>query len=114
MEIGDAFIVNKADREGAEQFAQNLKQLTQSKSIPVFKTVASKGKGVTEVINFVNTRKQLIDKKPFLLGQKAWQLIQQRRMADIDKKKLQQEITEASQKPGFNIYKFVEDKIRNS
>ena len=31
MEIADAFIVNKADREGADIFANNLKKMVQQK-----------------------------------------------------------------------------------
>jgi len=43
-----------------------------------------------------------------LLADKAYKLIQQNRMAGIDKKKLQQGIAEASVISGFNLYKFLE------
>jgi len=55
MEIADAFIVNKADREGADLFANNLKKMVQQKhdSTPVFKTVASENQGIKEIIDFI-------------------------------------------------------------
>jgi len=48
-----------------------------------------------------NSRKQL------LLAEKAYRIIQQKRMADIDKKKLQHDIAKALEEPGFNLYKFI-------
>jgi LAO/AO transport system kinase len=114
MEIGDAFIVNKADRQGAEQFANNLQQLTKARSIPVFKTTATSGEGISEVAQFIRHSDYTSASSSLLTAEKAWKLIQERRMADIDKKKLQHEITEASKVQGFNIYKFVESKIKRS
>ncbi|MBC7914359.1 MAG: methylmalonyl Co-A mutase-associated GTPase MeaB [Pyrinomonadaceae bacterium] len=115
MEIGDAFIVNKADREGADQFANNLKHLTQRQTtaIPVFKTVATKGDGMEEVINFIKNFKKP-EAKVNLLAQKAFLLIQDRRMADINRDSLQRELNIAALAADFNIYKYVESKIKNS
>ena len=55
MEIADIFVVNKADREGAERVEREVKAM-QSLSMrsdnwvpPVVKTVASAGKGVREL-----------------------------------------------------------------
>ena len=81
MEIADAFIVNKADREGAEIFANTLKKLSQQKAepIPVLSTVASKEKGIEELIALIDQfEKTPSTKKQQLLAQKAWQLLQQR------------------------------------
>ena len=113
MEIADAFVVNKADREGADLFANNLKKLAEQKNekVPVFKTVASQNIGVDEVIDFITSSSQLENsRKAMLLAEKAYRLIQQKRMADVDKKKLQQEITKALKDENFNLYSFV-DKI---
>jgi len=111
MEIADAFIINKADRTDADLFANNLKKIiSQNKKdkIPVFKTIASTGEGISEVVGFIlasqnreNTRKE------FLLSEKAYKLIQHKRMANIDKKKLQQDIAKAMQEPGFNLYSLI-------
>jgi LAO/AO transport system kinase len=114
MEIGDAFIVNKSDREGAEQFANNLQQFTKARSIPVFKTIATSGEGISEVAVFIKKYDYASVSHSYLAAEKAWKLIQEKRMADIDKKMLQQEITDASKMKGFNIYKFVESKLKRS
>lgn len=57
MEIADVFVINKADREGAEratfaiQSALELRAPTSAWRIPVHRTVASKGEGVAEVVD---------------------------------------------------------------
>lgn len=114
MEIGNAFIVNKADREGAEQFANNLQRLSNSDDTPVFKTIATSGEGIAEIAAFIKNYTYTHASNSYLLTQKAWKLIQEKRMANIDKKMLQQEITEASKDQKFNLYKFVESRFKNS
>jgi len=112
MEIADAFIINKADRDDADLFANNLKKIIHQKETaetPVFKTVATTNAGINEVADFILTAKDIKNtRKEFLLTEKAYKLIQQKRMADIDKKKLQQDIAKALKTEGFNLYHFVE------
>jgi LAO/AO transport system kinase len=109
MEIADAFIVNKRDRADADLFVNNLKKIqNKESSLPVFKTVASKNEGIDKVIDFIYSRSQVKNsRKELLLAEKAYQLIQQKRMADINKKKLQQDIAKALNNPGFNLYEFI-------
>jgi LAO/AO transport system kinase len=109
MEIADAFIVNKSDRADADLFVNNLKKIqNKESSLPVFKTVASKNEGIDKVIDFIYSRSQVKNsRKELLLAEKAYQLIQQKRMADINKKKLQQDIAKALNNPGFNLYEFI-------
>lgn len=110
MEIGDAFIVNKADREGADSFAnQLLKMLHQRPNmVPVFKTIADKQQGVDEILNWMATAHvQKNKKKLFLYTEKAFKLIQNNRMRDISKVELQQNIAEAYQDESFNLYRFI-------
>ena len=117
MEIADIFIVNKSDREGADSFANNLKKLVHQRSvnIPVIKTVADKSEGIEEVIRAIEEHSVSDNiRKTFLLCEKAWKLIQHLKMKDIDKKKLQQDIAKASERPDFNIYRFVEETMQNS
>jgi LAO/AO transport system kinase len=115
MEIADVFVVNKADREGAETFANHLKKLVNHHHdrIPVLKTVAHQSEGIKELIQVIESV-SVIDnhRKPYLLAEKAWRLIQNFRMKDLRKDKLQQEIAEAYQ-VGFNLYRFIE-KFKNS
>ena len=114
MEIADAFIVNKADREGAATFANNLKKLVHHREpvIPVFSTVADKGEGITELCNWLLSPVLAGNmRRPFLLADKAFKLIQQQRMKDVDRDRLRNEIADASIIPGFNIYKFADNWI---
>lgn len=117
MEIADIFVVNKADREGAETFANTLRKLVHQKTehVSVIKTIADRSEGISELMKAVgdHTNKES-NRKSFLLSEKAWKLIQHRLMAPIDKKKLQLDIAEASKKPDFNLYRFVDGVLMNS
>ncbi|MGF1924824.1 MAG: methylmalonyl Co-A mutase-associated GTPase MeaB, partial [Bacteroidia bacterium] len=55
MEIAHAFVVNKADREGADTFANRLRKLMsqQHQDIPIFKTVADKKQGIGELCKWL-------------------------------------------------------------
>ncbi|HWD88826.1 MAG TPA: methylmalonyl Co-A mutase-associated GTPase MeaB [Mucilaginibacter sp.] len=110
MEIADAFIINKADREGADLFANNLQKMVQQKGTgtPVFKTIASQNKGIEEIAGFITSAPTTNARKGLLMAEKAWKLIQQKRMAGINKAELQKAIMEALLKPGFNLYSFIE------
>ncbi|MDR6785964.1 LAO/AO transport system kinase [Pedobacter africanus] len=112
MEIAQGFVVNKADREGADTFANNLKKLVhqQHQVIPVFKTVADKNEGIDKLCDWLlkpvaadNSRRS------FLLAEKAFKIIQHYRMANVDRKRLREEIDKALHKPGFNIYRFTDN-----
>jgi len=58
LEVADVFVVNKADREGADQTARDLRHMLSlgerrdpdTWQPPIVKTVASKGEGIDEVI----------------------------------------------------------------
>ncbi|HVW94775.1 MAG TPA: methylmalonyl Co-A mutase-associated GTPase MeaB [Mucilaginibacter sp.] len=108
MEIADAFVVNKADRADADLFVNTLKKIQdKERSLPVFKTVASKNIGLTEIIDFIHSPSDKKNhRKELLLAEKAYQIIRERRMSDIDKKKLQQDIAKALNQPNFNLYEF--------
>lgn len=114
MEIAQGFVVNKADREGAEIFANNLKKLVQGQhqDIPVFKTVADKGDGLIELCNWLlATNKAVNERKHLLILEKAYRIIQHQRMLDIDRIKLRNAIDEALLTPDFNVYRFIEKWI---
>ena len=111
MEIAQGFVVNKADREGADTFANKLKKLVhqQHQVIPVFKTVADKNEGITPLCEWLLKPASADQaRKSFLLTEKAFKIIQHYRMANIDRKALQEGIAEAMKSPGFNIYRFAD------
>lgn len=116
MEIADIFVVNKSDRDGASTFVKNIITLVHSRlekdadaEVPVIKAVATTDDGTSELIQAIDKlhREKLNSKRSYLLTEKAYRLIQNKRMKDIDKVDLQKMIDEASGKPGFNLYAFV-------
>lgn len=117
MEIADIFVVNKSDRDGANTFLKNLVQLVHSKplsdwSIPVIKAVATKYEGIDELMDNIHKHHAVgvNTKRAYLLAEKAFRLIQNRRMKDISKQELKQEIEKELQKNDFNLYQFVRGK----
>ncbi|RZL46621.1 MAG: methylmalonyl Co-A mutase-associated GTPase MeaB [Pedobacter sp.] len=117
MEIAQAFVVNKADRDGADTFAHNLKKMVhqQTEDIPVFKTVAEKNEGISALCEWVNsTSPKINERKKFLMAEKALRLIQHYKTKDINKIQLRHDIDKAVLKEDFNVYNFVENWITNS
>ncbi len=123
MEIGDLFVVNKSDREGADHFVKHIETtINQSSSASdkcgvwhpkVIKAVATKGTGVAEILKSAKEHYSSTsnDKKAYLLAEKAFQLIQHRKMADYDKSHLQSKLNEALIRGNFNFYVFVNKLI---
>lgn len=119
MEIADMFVVNKADRPDADMFVRNLRLMLapsfskKSAEVPVIKTVASKKEGIKELAEKIE---QLLsasgtnDKTSWLMAEKAFYLIGQKRMKDIDKHRLKAEIENAVQQGNFNLYQFIAGK----
>ncbi|WP_432713733.1 methylmalonyl Co-A mutase-associated GTPase MeaB [Pedobacter sp.] len=111
MEIAQAFVVNKADREGAITFSNNLQKLVrqQHTEIPVFLTVADKGEGISPLCEWLlKPGADYNVRQPLLLAEKAFKLIQHHRMRNVDKGRLKAELIQATAKPGFNIYNFID------
>jgi len=112
MEIADCFVINKADREGADTFANNLKKIVHQgvKAIPILKTIADKNSGIDELCAWIaKPQKTDNNRKTFLFAEKAWKLIQHKKMQGIDKKRLREKIQAALKNDNFNIYRFAEE-----
>ncbi len=119
MEIADVFVVNKADRPDADTFVKNLRLMlapafsNHYNEVPVLKTTASQKEGVKELLDIILHQLQkahLTDKKFWLLAERAYYLIEQKRMKGIDKAILKKEIEACWSKNNFNLYKFIADK----
>lgn len=119
MEIADVFVVNKADRPDADMFVKHLRLMLAPafskhyNEVPVLKTTASQKEGVKELLDIILHQLQkahLTDKKFWLLAERAYYLIEQRRMKGVDKAVLKKEIESSYQKGSFNLYKFIADK----
>lgn len=114
MEIADVFVVNKADRDGVNTFMKNIVQLVHSKplndwQIPVIKAIATKGEGVEEVIEAIDKHHQTAvnTRRSYLLAEKAYRIIQSKKMQSVSKKMLKDKLEVALQKEGFNLYAFL-------
>jgi LAO/AO transport system kinase len=119
MEIADVFVVNKSDRPDADIFVKHLRQMLApafSKhyhEVPIIKTVAPEKKGIPELMDIVlhELQKSHVNDRSFwLLAERAYYLIEQKRMKDVDKAVLKKQIEEAYTKGGFNLYQFIATK----
>jgi LAO/AO transport system kinase len=115
MEIADVFVVNKCDRPDADLFVRNLQHILlhglneDEKFVPVIKTIASQKEGIAALATFImqhETNNKAT--KTWLLAEKAYQLITQKKMKTINKKELIVKIEEALKEKNFNLYKLIE------
>lgn len=115
MEIADIFVVNKADREGADLFYNSLAKLAHQYAYkgweaPVVKTVATHETGLKDLMTALHRHLDLAnntEKKNTLLAEKAMMLIREYRTRNISFEKLQAELKVQQQQNGFNLFRFV-------
>lgn len=126
MEIGDIFVVNKSDNPGADGFAISIQHMVESKNLspnpspkgegskgdwfpPVIKVIATQNEGIEHLMKKIDGHAAAApnDKKLFLLTEKAYKLIRNNRMKDLDKKKLQTQLRKEIERKNFNLYQFV-------
>lgn len=117
MEIADIFVVNKADRPGADNFEKNLRMMLapafakKQTEVEVVKTTATSRQGVENLYSKILAHLQTVhttDKKYWLLADRAFMLIQQKKMRGITKKQLFEQIKMRTGNH-FNLYAFVEN-----
>ncbi|MER3463672.1 MAG: methylmalonyl Co-A mutase-associated GTPase MeaB [Chitinophagaceae bacterium] len=113
MEIADIFVVNKSDRPDADSFVKNLRTMLapsfykHQHEVPIVKTIASKGQGLEELFEKIKEGEGSTtsnEKRYWLLAERAYYLIQQKRMKDVDRHQLIDRIKAAKQ---FNLYQFI-------
>ena len=114
MEIADVFVVNKADRPDADAFVKHLRLMLAPAfnnpviPVPVVKTSAAQKKGIEELWNaIINRKQQTPDHKQhiWLLAEKAYYLIEQKRMKAVSKEELKNKIMDEGN--NFNLYQFI-------
>jgi LAO/AO transport system kinase len=120
MEIADIFVVNKSDRPDADQFVKNLRLMlapafhNRYDEVPVIKTVASQNEGVSELLKQIDhllKHHHSKEKKYWLLAERAFQLIQRKKMNSVDKEDLKKKIKELSNKNSFQLYTFIKNYL---
>lgn len=117
MEIGDIFVVNKADRPGADAFEKNLIKIFRSShsrhDVPVVKTIASQQNGIEELFEKIRLRQQSdnrTDKHLWLLTEKAYHLIVAKKVAGIQKDEIFDLIkSHLTDQKVFNLYQFIRE-----
>lgn len=116
MEIADIFVVNKSDREGADALVNSLNKLmvhpkASGWKVPVIKSSAMRNEGVTEIVEMIRKHRDsgaYQEKKSYLLAEKAYRLIQQKRMRGIKKGDLREALAKVATQPDFNLYRFAD------
>jgi LAO/AO transport system kinase len=73
IEIGDLFVINKCDREGADKMERDLRMVLEMGrrredgwEPPIFKTEAILGKGIFELVYGIYRHKQILEQNNFL------------------------------------------------
>lgn len=116
MEIADVFVVNKADKEGADHFIANLHtalgfyEKHHNSNIAVIKTIATRQEGVARLTQAIEQRLQHSHHSLYkytLLAEKAFRLIEKQRMRHIDKTQLKKAL-EHYRDEDLNLYRFAQ------
>lgn len=116
MEIADIFVVNKADRPGADGFVRALRLMmapafNRQQEVAIVKTTASTRQGIDTLYTAIQKQQgyqKSADRRAWLLAEKAYYLIQQKRMKGISKADLKERILDTAD---FNLYRFIEQFI---
>jgi LAO/AO transport system kinase len=120
MEIADIFVVNKSDRPDADVFVKNLRLMlapafhNRQHEIPIIKTVGTTKEGIADLYEAIEKQQKLNltnSKKTWLLTEKAYYLVQKKRMHTISKIELHKQIQKLYHQNDFNLYSFVESVI---
>jgi LAO/AO transport system kinase len=115
MEIADIYVVNKADREGADTMYRNLAELshrhaTTNWEIPVIKTVATQDKGIDLLLDAIAAHMKtnhLPARRLRLLAAKAGMMIRALKTRNLDDARIEEALKAATDEPDFNLYRFV-------
>ena len=116
MEIADLFVVNKADRPDAARYLNHLKLMLapvyarSEKEIPILQTTATTNEGIAQLyqtLQDVASSQKQDDKRNIVLAEKAYRLIESKRLQDIDRSKLAAAIKTEREQGNFNLYRFV-------
>ncbi|MDB5232894.1 MAG: meaB [Chitinophagaceae bacterium] len=119
MEVADIFVVNKADRPGADLFVKNLKTMLapafnqhHQQELVIIKAVATEKEGSKELLQAINNiaaEDKIKERKYWLMADKAYHLISQYRMKHIERQQLFDELKSAG---SDNLYTFISKYIQ--
>lgn len=97
LEIGDIFLINKSDREGADRLALELSATLKMKensnwSAPVLKTCALTGEGIDEVLSEINRHRRYLMENGLVEKKRKENIASE--IKDLTEEKIKQEIWE--------------------
>jgi LAO/AO transport system kinase len=120
VEIADIFVVNKSDREGADKLVKTLSTMAHSKQsnekiVPVIKTTATTGKGVSELVSQIKSLfSKAHDHRSELLYQRSLRLAGDYLLKKYNLNELKKDLKKASEKEYFNIHSFLASYFRKN
>jgi LAO/AO transport system kinase len=115
LEIADVFVVNKSDRPDAARFRSHLERMVQEDRahgtiIPIINTVATEKKGISDIIDALNTMLSSPaqkEREKLLLMEKAKHLLREQWLRKLDAVKMKASLNEAMLAKDFNLYSWV-------
>jgi LAO/AO transport system kinase len=117
MEVADVFVVNKSDRPDAQTFTNHIRQMMMENGlsedlVKVVATVASQGIGIIDLIQAIKAHqiaKTTLGLNQKLIVAKVVQLIVAQKIRQLDLEKLEEDVSVAITKEGFNIFSFTQN-----
>jgi LAO/AO transport system kinase len=115
VEIADVFVINKADRDGADKLAKTLTEMVHERrsgkhDVPVIKTVATLSEGVGQLVETIrNKYDNSTPRVPSLIYQRALRIAGQELLRRFHAEKMLELIEEHSSDDNFNIHRFVSE-----
>lgn len=108
MEIADIFVMNKSDREGADQIVSSLKNILHLKApseskqeIKVLKTVGTKNEGISELFEEIQIQKNYLESTGLLSKIRKENL--RRKILDLVNNKLHTSFWDEQKKSDLNL-----------
>ena len=117
MEVADVFVVNKSDRPDAQTFTNHIRHMMMENGlsedlVKVVATVASQGIGIIDLIQAIKAHqiaKTTLGLNQKLIVAKVVQLIVAQKIRQLDLEKLEEDVSVAITKEGFNIFSFTQN-----
>ncbi len=112
MEIGDIFVVNKADRKGVDETYNDINGVLSYKTFgnnwrpKIYKTIASKSKGIAELVDGLQEHEKYL-KKTGLLNNKYYDKEQ---LLGLIKERIENRIIHSNKKKKY-VYYYVKEII---
>ncbi len=122
MEIADIFVVNKADREGADAFAGHLRRLSAQKHTakwmsPVLLTEAHRNIGAAPLAEAINAHHQLNlskEKQLDLMAEKTAHLVREALARKVQVHRIRERLSIQMAHPDFNLYRFTREILQDT